>query len=1584
MSTPSSSHALKDSPRLSREPPPGGGASSQQSLSEDMQSSMASKAEDGAKSTGDKREDGNQSFAEADRPAEKAAATSSQPSSSSLGRSGTLSWQQRPSSRGSTGVKSRPLSVVATENSRMKSPRGTPDPETSPDADMSRSQITQSLGSKDPSCFKQTQDRGLGSVAFRKSQETSKSESWTAHGNLRLPGMSRESTAEPEKEPSPRPESIPPSQSREGSMRGSSSWSQRYVSTAGSSVAGSIAPTLSSQKFEPPGSSATRPASTDEGFAHEHTLHVSHSGRTSPARFDRPASPTKGLGGFVQSAMLKRSDSQNKRWSAQAGGLSRGNSVISNKSGYDGSKTMKRGTSPPRDQSRSALTRESSPDTTARPISSHDHTQSFASNAGEKLLTSASARGRLTRDSDGFIKPELPDNSRPSLKDAETATLPPLDISKTSPTPSSSKVTETKRWSPQKASWLESALNKPDSPKPAISNPTQPSWMIDLGKAKSQRSSGDQNKTSSFKEVTTGGLLRSPPMGAGFKKPNISDVAIRPSQTTESVASNLRTLNHTTSLPNVTKSEDSLPEEAKVGRPVEDDGGLMEELRPTKSEASRPTGTVPTKPTKPTALENKLNPPTKSKPITPPKKDFRAGLKPHQDPAVARDNEEAEFKNVFGKLKRTETKNYKAPDELKDNILRGKAGLAITGGPKKTERRDEFKESILKKKEEMKTGPTIAAIRKTSAPEHPEKSEALARMLSLSKAQSKPDEMSSEAKEVPKSKEALDNKRNEPSSSDTSLPQQMPSKVSSTTQAEPKLNGKLAGRFNPALAGLLSRGPPPLSGDGRSKATSPVRSDSRNTATSIATTTDGNTPSSSRQLTHMTKSRARGPKRKAPKAVKQSDSGPTNDLKPPTIGGKAPVSLPDTVTSAKSPFENFAPLRTQDMSKPLSNVADNSKNQSPSTTAIKPGVTAPKPAFSSQTNPSTPLTQHQSQNATKLLPDLQVKKAASPKSPDVRKPSSQVVNLSTPSFDTKPKDTINKSPLKTVELDTAINSKFQYQEKVSPAAASPINESPKFSVSDAAARWSSSADMKLQQSQPPKSPIKLPRRSDEDAAHKDTGLYDRQMKEPVGLGIRPLPKPPTKPVTIQDNLGLPTTTIRKVSPPTPTKKLNLTAQKASSNGTSTPPQSTRSQSRPSTSETAGILSKYFGELPPATTPIDIDTPKILESRHQPDANKIKTLRKQIWQVTSDGRKTSLAPQQEHILYEDSMYLCTHVFGSTSGTRTTEVYLWYGDEVSSAAVEDTQLFSRKVAKENGSKLVLLRQGKETSEFFQALGGIVITRKNRSGSYVLCGRRHMSHIAFDEVPFSSASLCSGFPYIVSAGSGKLYLWKGVGAGVDELGCARLIGMDLEPSGEIEEVDEGKESRAFWDVFPEKKAASTLAQSGDWKTKPSLEKYATRLFSVGIEAKTTSSGIGGFAMWGRRSSTPGPVAESSIANVREIHPYTQADLEADAVFVLDTFFEILMLVTAVISYPYCLFISLLLSNQIPLLHLILSRLELTHSTVFFHRSCQSRNPLPRFRTSALHFSLRKSMAFSPSRRMIAPPSLKALSSLQVLQTL
>ena len=102
---------------------------------------------------------------------------------------------------------------------------------------------------------------------------------------------------------------------------------------------------------------------------------------------------------------------------------------------------------------------------------------------------------------------------------------------------------------------------------------------------------------------------------------------------------------------------------------------------------------------------------------------------------------------------------------------------------------------------------------------------------------------------------------------------------------------------------------------------------------------------------------------------------------------------------------------------------------------------------------------------------------------------------------------------------------------------------------------------------------------------------------------------------------------------------------------------------------------------------------------------MKTLGKQIWEVSGDGKRTAMPPQQEHILFEDTMYLCVHSMETSGGSKSSEAYLWCGDEVPEAAVEDAQLFCRKVARDHSAKLQVVKQGKESSEFFQALGGIV---------------------------------------------------------------------------------------------------------------------------------------------------------------------------------------------------------------------------------------------------------------------------------------
>lgn len=109
---------------------------------------------------------------------------------------------------------------------------------------------------------------------------------------------------------------------------------------------------------------------------------------------------------------------------------------------------------------------------------------------------------------------------------------------------------------------------------------------------------------------------------------------------------------------------------------------------------------------------------------------------------------------------------------------------------------------------------------------------------------------------------------------------------------------------------------------------------------------------------------------------------------------------------------------------------------------------------------------------------------------------------------------------------------------------------------------------------------------------------------------------------------------------------------------------------------------YFGEVPCSGHKLCLDTQSIL-SETPGESGKIKTLRKSIHEITGDGKLIPLPPQEEHILYENSMYICTHVFGSANGSKVTEAYLWAGMGVSEAAIQDAQIFAKRVAKEAGA-------------------------------------------------------------------------------------------------------------------------------------------------------------------------------------------------------------------------------------------------------------------------------------------------------------
>ena len=406
-------------------------------------------------------------------------------SAAALGRSGTLSWKQRPQS----GSIRRPLSVASSSFADRPRSQDASTP-SSPERPASRAQIAASLGAKDAAYFRQTADRGIGSAAYRRNEEDNGSDAGSISGRRELPGMSRDSTVSREstistKEPemaSPPTESTPSSRptSRGGSLRGSTAMSNR-LSAATSMSGGDIdtaatrspLPTLESQKFAPPSEPGTMGESGDNAGAVRGPLMSPTQGRISPER-ERPVSPTKGMGGFVLSASLKRSDSVSKRWSTQTPPtLSRHSSTLSNRgsalAGFGSLSKMERPTS---------LSKEQTAEPPSRP-------QSSSSNVTMKGL------GIEITTKDDSMRPTI--SNRHSRSKSVHSTFSNKDQVEDGDRPAS----PSKRWNPTKSSWLENALNKPESPKQmAPASPQQPAWMAELNRAKQQRGSVDLGKGS--------------------------------------------------------------------------------------------------------------------------------------------------------------------------------------------------------------------------------------------------------------------------------------------------------------------------------------------------------------------------------------------------------------------------------------------------------------------------------------------------------------------------------------------------------------------------------------------------------------------------------------------------------------------------------------------------------------------------------------------------------------------------------------------------------------------------------------------------------------------------------------------------------------------------------------------------------------------------------------------------------------------------------------------------------------------------------------------------------------------------------
>lgn len=873
-------------------------------------------------------------------------ASTSTPSASNLARSGTLSWQQRPRPGSKLGG-SRPSSMVVSGSRAANEQPDGPEP--------SRDEIAASLGARDPSWFRQTADRGIGNAAYRKSKDELPSRENFASGRRGLPGMSRESADMGSLDSPSTSDSVKSDVMNRGSSIRESTFSTSSSRDSGMSTS-SRKPDLKSliaededQQKASPSFDQSSIASGDSGSV-ARTLTMSTSQARLTNATDRPASPTKGVGGFVQSAMMKRSDSQNKRWSAQPGASpSRNNSVASTGSGIgglQGSHSMpKLEPTPP--------TRETKNEPSSRPTSSSNDLTSLNLNTQQ--------------DSEGFVKPALPHHSRSKSVASNYST------NEDGPNVPQSPGSPSKRWSPNKSSWIESSISRPESPKPAPSRNSQPSWMADLAKAKAQRAStesaplteqqkplggegsrpGSPTKTTPFgqsmlkrsesrdlntpQSVTPINKLRPLRLGDRF---NGSSADPSPSaDKTVSIASSPRkTLDDPIDL----EPKKELPPESpepqiqpskKSPPPLAEKPAIIQKLEPEPQPVKSPSpppvaepATPEARPVRPGRSQTLKSPPpamdtNKSKPDAPPKlptTDFRSQLKsrPRQE---SKSTEEPEFLSKFGNLRKTQQERYVAPDVLKDNILRGKSGLTTTGGPVKTERRDELKESLLAKKGDMQKAkeegrdlPGQAHERKISnahAPQAPSKPEALAKrellgrsdsarsMQTMEKTKEATPEALSRHKSLKETSDAVNESCKETAvpapAESTFQPLSKQTSSSSASEAKPVLEiSKLAARFNPGLAGMLARGPP-------SNPTSRPESPATPGQSSIQSPLS-EPPAAGEPLQDVRKERAKGPKRRkgAAKTTTSASAAGNDPQTTSAVSSQPEIQMPKPVSAS--------------------------------------------------------------------------------------------------------------------------------------------------------------------------------------------------------------------------------------------------------------------------------------------------------------------------------------------------------------------------------------------------------------------------------------------------------------------------------------------------------------------------------------------------------------------------------------------------------------------------------------------------------------------------------------------------------------
>lgn len=413
----------------------------------------------------------------------------------------------------------------------------------------------------------------------------------------------------------------------------------------------------------------------------------------------------------------------------------------------------------------------------------------------------------------------------------------------------------------------------------------------------------------------------------------------------------------------------------------------------------------------------------------------------------------------------------------------------------------------------------------------------------------------------------------------------------------------------------------------------------------------------------MTKSRARGPKRRAP-----GNKGTDQD----STGGLA--IKPAISTPLKSPVPSPSPKPTR-----LSSFG---------------AAPSPKPvevaAMEAKSPPSTPdkppsLMSRPSQENTTATPDAVKAKPITPaKSPAlVGKEFKANGNDLQGQFDGQ----AQSPPPEPVEDWTPTKPRTPYQNKPSTPSASPFVSSLKSRMAEIRDESPSSRPLP----QPPSKKLSEEAEGDGDevpvSVRQSAALWGSTNSTPDTTPRKPIPLP-----TAQDESeAMEVAGLRSRQTPSKSSESRFSVIR--------PDPPSRISSRESvvipvapkpnviTSDPEQFLAEFFTSPKIEAPKFDFDTSRILEVRADDRMEKVHTSRKEMWEITGiNFKKEPVLEGQDHILYEDGLYLVLHTFMDSAGATRTEFYLWYGEKVSLGTVEEAQLFAKNMARENGGRLV----------------------------------------------------------------------------------------------------------------------------------------------------------------------------------------------------------------------------------------------------------------------------------------------------------